>query len=127
VKWGGGRAARAKRSAILISLISLLVLYAAVKLLPMWWQGRKVDEVLESFRYEARQLHPATDEAKANKLLDDLWDKLGEMGIDEDQGLEVYFSDDWTTLYADYGIEVEFLFAFEHTFRFHRSCEFGGD
>jgi hypothetical protein len=127
VKWGGGRGARATRSAITISLVSLLVLYAAVKLVPMWWQARKVDEVLDSFRYEARQLSPDADDAKAYKLLDDLWDKLGEMGIDEDQALEVYFSDDRTTLYADYGIEVEFLFAFEHTFRFHRSCEFAGD
>jgi hypothetical protein len=103
----------------LVSGVFLLVViaagYAGYKFVPVFWQARKVDEVLDGESVRAASFHRVTDEVRqpqAEGIVTKAIAKLYELGIDDqpDQPLQVWFSPDYTELNARYLIVVQHPF-----------------
>jgi hypothetical protein len=100
----------------LVTLVLLLAgvagVYLGVKFIPVWWQGREVDEQLDGFAVQAVQFARYAEELRAKdgeKIVVDAIAALHRMGIEDqvDQPLQVWFSPDWSELHARYEVIVQ--------------------
>ncbi len=99
----------------LVSIFFLLMLvggvYAAVKFVPVYWQGKKVDRVLDELAVRAVDLGRLNDSARrqeqdeiVNRAIADIHD----LGVEDtaDAPLEVWFTPDFSQLHARYDAVV---------------------
>ena len=108
---------------MVIAVIAVLAIYLGVKLVPMWWQAREVDSEIESFRYDVLHLKRYETDPNEQRIADDLWEKVVDLGVDEET-LQVYWGDDYSSLHVEYDVRMAFPFGLERTFHFHRHKTF---
>ena len=98
-----------------VSVLLLLIvaggIYAGVKFIPVYWQGKTVDRELDELRLRAidfprfaeDQRHRAGDDIVATAVA-----KLHELGIEDqpDQPVQVWFTPEYDQLHARYQIIV---------------------
>jgi hypothetical protein len=103
-----------------VNFVSVLMLLAVLaggywvwKYGPVYYNRFKVDEILREGAVEATGLRRMTDAAQQQlqaKIVGTVIERVGGRGITvEDNGLQVYFSDDIRTLHADYYVIVKHL------------------
>src|SRR6266568_4998695 len=110
---------KAPRRLNIVSLFLVLAgaagIYLGVKFLPVWWQGRSVDEVLDTFAIQAVSFGRYPEEARGregDKIVAKAVARLHELGVEDqaDQPIEVWFTPDFTELHARYEVIVEHNF-----------------
>jgi|GEM_PF-5542572 len=84
-------------------------LYAATKFVPVYMQGAEVESILDSYRHNAASLDVNDPGDSEDKILDAATADIIALGIEE-RYLEVYFTDGFETLNADYRVVVRFPF-----------------
>jgi hypothetical protein len=99
----------------LVSIFMLAVLacgiYAAVKFVPVWWLGKKVDTQLDELKLQAlsfQRANDATRRAAAESVTAQAIARIHDLGIEDqpDQPVEVWFTPDYDELHARYQIVV---------------------
>jgi hypothetical protein len=99
-----------------VGLVVLLAAagYAGWKLVPVYWSSYKVDELVGATAAQADGIGMGQREARdklEKQLLTALKERIAELGITpEEHGLQVYFTDGFSALHAEYDIVVEFPF-----------------
>jgi hypothetical protein len=102
----------------IVSLLMLLIVlgagYAGWKFIPVFWQSRKVDQVLDEEKMAAVGFHRLRDElrpAAADAIVAKAVTRIYEMGIEDqpDQPLQVWFDADYAALNARYQVVVRHL------------------
>jgi hypothetical protein len=102
------------------NLVTVLVIlgiaaaaYGGIKFGKVLWQGWKVDEALDEQKIlltqaDVARLDPGQRDATAADVIARSVEKLREMGIEDqpDQPIDVYYSEDFTTLHAEYKVVV---------------------
>lgn len=96
---------------IFLLLLVLAAGYAAYKFIPVYWQGRKIDEALDEIKLPAARFYRLNDEVRrteADQIIANSLAKLHEMGIEDtpEQPVQVWFSPDYKTLNARYQVIV---------------------
>jgi len=108
--------------AIVIATIAVLAIYLGIKLVPVWWQAREVDEAIESFQHDASMVSVREADHRDQQIVDDLFQKTVDLGVDE-SSLEVYWGPNYTSLHVEYTVEVGFPFGLHRSFHFHRHAD----
>jgi hypothetical protein len=99
----------------LVSILMLAVLacgiYAAVKFVPVWWLGKKVDTELDELKLQALSFQRASDasrRAAVENVTAQAIGRIHDLGIEDqpDQPVEVWFTPDYDELHARYQIVV---------------------
>jgi hypothetical protein len=109
---------KAPRRFNIVTLFVLLFIgaatYAGIKFGPVYWQGREVDEILDEQKLQLTQADLARlDETNRNHqigvVIGGSLEAIRALGIVdyEEQPIEVFYSDDFTTLHARYMVVVE--------------------
>ena len=92
-------------------LLIVAGVYAAVKFIPVYWQGKKVDRELEEAKLLALDF-PRLDASNRSRIADVIVDKatahIHELGVEDQEGqpLQVWFSPDYSKLFARYQVVV---------------------
>jgi hypothetical protein len=105
------------RSFNLVTLVIVVFLagagYVAVKFGPVYWQGWKVDEILDQkalllTQADVARLDEANRSSQAERALAESIEGIRGLGIEDqpDQAVEVFYSDDFSTLHARYQVVV---------------------
>jgi hypothetical protein len=98
-----------------VSIFFLLVLvagiYVAVKFVPVWWQGKKVDRELDELRLQAVDFGRYGEDYRRKKTEDIVAQavaRIHDLGVEDeaDQPVQVWFSPDYTELHARYEVVV---------------------
>ena len=100
---------------VFLLLVAIGAGYAGYKFIPVYWQARKVDQVLEEEKMAAVSFHRLREELRATSadvIVGKAVTRLYEMGIEDqvDQPLQVWFSPDYTELNARYQVVVRHPF-----------------
>lgn len=106
--------------------IGLIIVAAAIgylgwKIVPVYWQANHVDGEIKSYASEARKISRTRVTNVEKEIIESLIEDLYELGINEEDIIDVYFADQYSTLNVEYVVTVEFLFGVTKTFEFHRS------
>jgi hypothetical protein len=96
--------------------------YLGYKFVPVYWNARKVDDVLDAARFKASEIDPYRGQDLADRLLEQVTDDIVELGVDPTY-LEVYFEGDYTSLHADYTVFVHLPFGKTVTLEFARKVD----
>jgi len=107
---------------IFIVLVVVAGVYGAIKFVPIYLLNSKVDTILDEARYEAAQINQFSTDGARERILEDIRDKIIDLGIDE-RYLDVTFEDDLSYIYADYRVVVEHPFGKTTTLDFEREVE----
>ena len=107
---------------ILMALAVASAIYFGWKIIPVYYEAQKVDTLLQGYRREASEIQLHKIDAREKRILEEVWQKVTEMGIDDPE-MEVYFSEDYSSLPVDYSVEVRFFFGKSTTLQFERSVE----
>jgi len=107
---------------VTLAIVLAALVYGAWKFGPVYWQAHKVDNLMSGVKWEASKINMFRDDPRKQKLENRLRDGCLELGIDE-RFLDVYFSDDLTSVHADYDVVVDHPFGFSTTLEFERSEE----
>lgn len=113
-------------------LVAIAAGYAGYKFIPVFWQARKVDEVLDTEKMRAVSFHRAPDEVKqreADIIVTKAAARVYELGIDDqpDQPLQVWFSPDYSELNARYQVVVRHPFGKSTVMTMNRTVEVPND
>ncbi len=98
-------------------------IYAAVKFIPAYLKKGEVDTILDAARYEASQINEFSSADRRDRLIDDVRDKVLELGDIPEETLDVYFDDDYAFLNVDYVVVVEHPFGKSTDLKFEQSVE----
>lgn len=101
-----------------LNIVSFLMLiaaaaggYAGWKFIPVYWQARKVDQILDEEKMAGASFHRMKDELRpgvAEQIVAKAVTRIYELGVEDvgEQPLQVWFSPDWTELNAKYQVVV---------------------
>jgi len=98
-----------------VSVFFLLVLlagiYVAVKFVPVWWQGKKIDRELDELKMQAIDIQRWNDDARRKKSDDIVAQavaRIHDLGVEDepDQPVQVWFDADYSALHARYEVIV---------------------
>ncbi|RMH44570.1 MAG: hypothetical protein D6689_02100 [Deltaproteobacteria bacterium] len=129
------RRARLPRPNFVALALAVLVaglIYGAIKFVPVYLKVSDVDVILDEARYEGAEVDPfATDRwlgtTSAQDLAEKVRRKIVALGGIPDDAVNVYFSDDLRTLYADFSVVVRHPFGKTTSLHFTRSVDLDRD
>jgi len=107
---------------ILVVLLIVGAVYAAIKFVPVYMLASDVDTILADAKHEAAELDVFSTGDRRDKLLEQVRDKIIDLGVDENR-LEVYLDDDLSYIHADYVIVVKHPFGKTTELEFERSAK----
>ena len=113
---------RINPTSIFVVLVLAAIVYSAVKFVPVYFLNNEVDTILNDAKHDAAQINEFSTSGLREKVLQEVRDKIIELGIDGDY-LEVSFEDDLSYIYADYRVVVEHPFGKTTTFEMEREVE----
>jgi hypothetical protein len=99
----------------LVSVFFLLVIvggvYASVKFVPVYWQGKQVDRELDELKLRAGDFGRLADDVRRSSseaIVVQAIARIHELGIDDepDQPVQVWFTPDYGELHARYRVVV---------------------
>jgi len=99
----------------LVSIFFLLVLvagvYVAVKFVPVWYQGKKVDRELDELKLQALDFPKYGDDVrrkKTDEIIAQAVARIHNLGVEDEpeQPVQVWFSPDFGELHARYQVIV---------------------
>jgi hypothetical protein len=107
-----------------VTLVALLVVggYLGWKLVPVYWQAQKVDRALSAVVHEAAGLDLHRRDLREDRLLERLQAEIVGLGV-ADHLLQVYFAPDYSSVHADYTVEVGLLLVGTRPIEFRRHAE----
>ena len=112
---------------VLLGLVAALFLYGVWKYLPPYFQAREVDESLARVKYEAiRVPWERLNSREGEVMIERLIKEIEALGVDPGS-LEVYFSEDFDAVHADYATVVVHPVIGATTLEFHRRVEIPRD
>lgn len=104
-----------------LGLLLIAAGYLGWKFVPPYWQAYKVDNALQSVKWEAAELQRPGSE-KEGKLLVRLREEIVALGVDG-RYLDVYFAPALEKVHAEYTTVVDHPFDKTTVLEFHRTLE----
>ncbi len=104
-------------SVALVVLIAAGV-FAGWKFGYVYWQRHQVESKLKGAQFEAARMSVMGENPGEDALLDRLRSEITALGITE-EGLEIYFEDDYSRLHVKYQVDVRFPFDVSKRMKFH--------
>lgn len=103
------------RGVNIVSVFFLLLLvggiYVAVKFVPVWWQGKKIDRELDEIKLQALDFAHFSDDTRrkrTDEIVAQAVARIHDLGVEdeEDQPVQVWFTPDYGELHARYEVIV---------------------
>jgi hypothetical protein len=107
---------------VALALIAASLVYLGWTFIPVYWQAHKVDNALSEVKWEASRINLYEDDPRGEAMLERLRQAAYDLKID-DRFLEVYFSEDHTSVHMDYVVDVRHFFGKTTSLEFHRKQE----
>lgn len=104
-------------------LAAIAGIYAGVKFIPAYLKKGDVDTILDEARHEASQINEFSSVNRRERLIEDIRDKVLELGDIPEETLDIYFDDDFEFLIVEYIVVVEHPFGKTTELEFEQSVE----
>lgn len=108
---------------IAVILAVVAAIYCGVKFIPVYLKKSDVSTILDAARYEAAQIDEFSSPDRRERLIEDVREKVLDLGDIAEETLHVYFDDDYAFLNVDYKVIVEHPFGKTTELEFEQSVE----
>lgn len=108
---------------VVVVLAIAAAIYAGVKFIPAYLNKGEVATILDQARYEASEINEFSSPNLRDRLLEEIREKVLDLGDIPDETLHVYFDDDYAFLNVDYVFVVKHPFGNTTELEFEQSIE----